>query len=108
MWQYQRTGMSRKRSRKETKEQEFAQKHTTNVELATVFMPVIIGAIGIVTNVLNNNFETASRKIKYIYYKRPVVVILCVTGFNINPLTPELNPSAQRCLMKYLTGDFAF
>jgi hypothetical protein len=25
----------------------------------------------------------------------------------INPLTPELNPSAQRCLTRYFTGDFA-
>jgi hypothetical protein len=25
----------------------------------------------------------------------------------INPLTPELNPSAQRCLMRFFTGDFA-
>jgi hypothetical protein len=25
----------------------------------------------------------------------------------INPLTPELNPSAQRCLAKFFTGDFA-
>jgi hypothetical protein len=24
----------------------------------------------------------------------------------INHLTPELNPSAQRCLTKYFTGDF--
>jgi hypothetical protein len=24
-----------------------------------------------------------------------------------NPSTPELNPSAQRCLMRYFTGDFA-
>jgi hypothetical protein len=24
-----------------------------------------------------------------------------------NPLTPELNPSAQRCLTKFFTGDFA-
>jgi hypothetical protein len=24
-----------------------------------------------------------------------------------NPLTPELNPSAQRCLMGFFTGDFA-
>jgi hypothetical protein len=24
-----------------------------------------------------------------------------------NPLTPELNPSAQRCLMRFVTGDFA-
>jgi hypothetical protein len=25
----------------------------------------------------------------------------------INPLTPELNPSAQRCLMRFFTGNFA-
>jgi hypothetical protein len=24
-----------------------------------------------------------------------------------NPLTPELNPSAQRCLTKFFAGDFA-
>jgi hypothetical protein len=28
-------------------------------------------------------------------------------GIPINPLTPELNPSAQRCLTKFFTGDFA-
>jgi hypothetical protein len=26
----------------------------------------------------------------------------------INPLTPELNPSAQRCLPRFFTGDFNF
>jgi hypothetical protein len=26
----------------------------------------------------------------------------------INPLTPELNPSAQRCLMKFFTGGYCF
>jgi hypothetical protein len=26
----------------------------------------------------------------------------------LNPLTPELNPSAQRCLTRFFTGDFAF
>jgi hypothetical protein len=26
---------------------------------------------------------------------------------SINPLTPELNPSAQRCLARIFTGDFA-
>jgi hypothetical protein len=25
----------------------------------------------------------------------------------INPLTPELNPSMQRCLIRFFTGDFA-
>jgi hypothetical protein len=24
----------------------------------------------------------------------------------LNPLTPELNPSAQRCQMRFFTGDF--
>jgi hypothetical protein len=27
--------------------------------------------------------------------------------FTFNPLTPELNPSAQRCLTRFFTGDFA-
>jgi hypothetical protein len=26
----------------------------------------------------------------------------------INPLTPELNPSVQGCLLRYFTGDFNF
>jgi hypothetical protein len=26
---------------------------------------------------------------------------------SINPLTPELNPSAHRCLTRFFTGDFA-
>jgi hypothetical protein len=26
----------------------------------------------------------------------------------VNPLTPELNPSAQSCLPKFFTGDFDF
>jgi hypothetical protein len=26
---------------------------------------------------------------------------------HINPLTPELNPSAERCLTRFFTGDFA-
>jgi hypothetical protein len=28
-------------------------------------------------------------------------------SYKINPLTPELNPSAQRCLTRLFTGDFA-
>jgi hypothetical protein len=28
-------------------------------------------------------------------------------AYDINPLTPELNPSAQRCLTRFFTGDFA-
>jgi hypothetical protein len=27
---------------------------------------------------------------------------------DINPLTPELNPSAQRCLPRFFNGDFNF
>jgi hypothetical protein len=29
-------------------------------------------------------------------------------GKLFNPLTPELNPSAQRCLPRFFTGDFSF
>jgi hypothetical protein len=28
------------------------------------------------------------------------------TNASINPLTPELNPSTQRCLKRIFTGDF--
>jgi hypothetical protein len=28
-------------------------------------------------------------------------------SYKLNPLTPELNPSAQRCLTRFFTGDFA-
>jgi hypothetical protein len=27
--------------------------------------------------------------------------------FDINPLTPELNPSVQRCLTRFFTEDFS-
>jgi hypothetical protein len=30
-----------------------------------------------------------------------------LTFLEFNPLTPELNPSAQRCLTRYFTGDLA-
>jgi hypothetical protein len=29
-------------------------------------------------------------------------------GYGVNPLTPELNPSAQRCLPRFFIGDFNF
>jgi hypothetical protein len=29
------------------------------------------------------------------------------TANQFNPLTPELNPSAQQCLTRFSTGDFA-
>jgi hypothetical protein len=32
---------------------------------------------------------------------------LCVIGTRLNPLTPELNLSAHRCLKGFFTGDFA-
>jgi hypothetical protein len=35
--------------------------------------------------------------------RKPMVLQLTT----VNPLTPELNPSAQRCLMRFFTGDFA-
>jgi hypothetical protein len=35
------------------------------------------------------------------------VCVDLATGM-FNPLTPELKPSAQRCLPRFFTGDFAF
>jgi hypothetical protein len=37
----------------------------------------------------------------------PVFIPAVVIGHRINPLTTELNPSAQRCPMIFFTGDFA-
>jgi hypothetical protein len=34
-----------------------------------------------------------------------MTVTKCVS--QVNPLTPELNRSAQRCLTKFFTGNFA-
>jgi hypothetical protein len=31
-----------------------------------------------------------------------------VKGLKMDPLTPELNPSAQRCLLRFLLGIFNF
>jgi hypothetical protein len=38
-----------------------------------------------------------------------LIVTLSVRTLTVvfNPLTPELNPSAQRCLTRFFTGDFA-
>jgi hypothetical protein len=38
--------------------------------------------------------------------KQQLSVVKLLLGA-INPLTPELNPSAQRCLTRFFTGDFA-
>jgi hypothetical protein len=32
---------------------------------------------------------------------------LSVPDFDIKPLMPKFNPSAQRCLTRFVTGDFA-
>jgi len=55
--------MSRKRSGKYTEIQEFTHRDTTNMEHATVTIPVIIGAIRTVTKVLNNNLKAVPRNI---------------------------------------------
>jgi hypothetical protein len=34
----------------------------------------------------------------------PTITDTCDTPQAINPLTPELNPSAQRCLTRFLLG----
>jgi hypothetical protein len=38
--------------------------------------------------------------------KRSIVVFVQAPNV-LNPLTPELNPSAQRCLARFFTGNFA-
>jgi hypothetical protein len=43
--------------------------------------------------------------VKLINYLNPIQLLRMGTA--INPLTPELNLSAQRCLTGYFTGDFA-
>jgi hypothetical protein len=42
-----------------------------------------------------------------LYYLSRKFCLLTETKCFINPLTPELNPSAQRCLTRFFTGDFA-
>jgi hypothetical protein len=33
--------------------------------------------------------------------------VACLSYEQVNPLTPELNPSAQRCLTIFFNGNFA-
>jgi hypothetical protein len=46
------------------------------------------------------------------YGCNPPNITLCIAklieGYKVNPLTPELNLSAQRYLARFFTGDFAF
>jgi hypothetical protein len=48
---------------------------------------------------------TAQKSAVFVYFTAEVCNHLWIWLFN--PLTPELNPSAQRCLMRFFTGDFA-
>jgi hypothetical protein len=41
------------------------------------------------------------------FYFLPLRPIRFPDHLTVNPLTPELNPSAQRCLTKFFTGDFS-
>jgi hypothetical protein len=41
-----------------------------------------------------------------IFSALPELLFAGVVSVFLNPLTPELNPSAQRCLTKFFTGDF--
>jgi hypothetical protein len=50
-------------------------------------------------------------ELKKISYKADVMETTLTskyTSISFNPLTPELNPSAQRCLPRFFTGDFNF
>jgi hypothetical protein len=53
-------------------------------------------------------FETVYREGVFQFFDKNFIfifrtILLCP----INPLTPELNPSTQRCLTRYFAGDFA-
>jgi hypothetical protein len=37
-----------------------------------------------------------------------MLVLFVLQNQKVNPLTPELNPSAQGCLPGFLTGNFTF
>jgi hypothetical protein len=50
--------------------------------------------------IINTNHLILHREI-YLYFSQ------IHTKFMFNPLTPELNPSAQRCLTRFFTADFA-
>jgi hypothetical protein len=54
-------------------------------------------------------FTKCTRSIQYIKYWREDGSLRAETcrQLCINPLTPELNPSAQRCLTRFFAGDFA-
>jgi hypothetical protein len=54
----------------------------------------------------NGSFITINPKAKQ-QVARTLSNLLLYTLKNINPLTPELNPSAQRCLTRFFTGDYA-
>jgi hypothetical protein len=48
------------------------------------------------------------RKIVKLYGIKFTFILIFINSFNIiNPLKPKLNPSAQRCLTRHFTGDFA-
>jgi hypothetical protein len=49
----------------------------------------------------SSNMQNANNSISIVF------MIIPVTDQNINPLTLELNPSAERCLTRHFTGDFA-
>jgi hypothetical protein len=52
----------------------------------------------------------ASNKVMFIYKRgsrKYFDLSKRILSRDINPLTTELNPSAQRCLTRFLTGDFA-
>jgi hypothetical protein len=51
-----------------------------------------------------SNFSPGFQKLLLLVFR---ITVASVHMYVINPLTPELNPSAQRCLMRFFTGNFA-
>jgi hypothetical protein len=53
-------------------------------------------------------FPCYYRSVPHWPFIRQTVTLILAYPMYINPLTPELDPSAQRSLTRFFTGDFAF
>jgi hypothetical protein len=60
-------------------------------------------------NIVTLLHQRYKHSIIYLYF---IIFVYIVWQYSenilINPLTPELNPSAKRCLPRFFTGDFNF
>jgi hypothetical protein len=56
----------------------------------------------------SNSDRCGKEEISYLYdpESTDIFVSKSIRILSLNPLTPEVNPSAQRCLMRFFTGIF--